>query len=184
MAVGSGIVPEAAPPVEGSPVVVVALELRRLVHAGMPLSYGAEAALRKRCALAGLKALSVEGSDVRLAGADEWLVMEATFEGAGATAAAAAAVLEADPAVREIGGGEFVIAGAAASGRVERTGSTTRMHGAPMALLGQLWPKAAPGQVLLGGEEWAAERRVEVLPAREVELTSLLVPVFVLRGTS
>lgn len=184
IAVGSGIVPEAAPPKQGNPVVVVALELRRLVHAGMPLSYGAEAALRKRCVSAGLKALSAECSEVRLAGADEWLVMEATFEGVGATVAAAAAVLAADLAVRGIGAGEFVIAGAAASGRVERIGPIAAMHGAPLALLAELWPKAAPGQVLLGGEEWAAERRIEVLPANEVELASRFAPVFVLRGTS
>lgn len=184
IAVGSGIIPEAAPPRQGIPVVFVALELRRLVHAGMPLSYGAEAALRKRCVSAGLRALSAEGRDIRLAGADEWLVMEATFEGSGATAVAAEAVLEADLAVRGTGGSEFVIAGAAASGRVERIGSTSTMHGAPLALLGELMPKASPGQVLLGGEEWAAERRIEVLPARELELKSHAVPVFVLRGTS
>jgi len=183
IAVGSGIVPEPVAPRAGTPLVVVALELRRLVHAGMPLSYGAEAALRKRCAVAGLRVLAVEGSDVRLAGVDEWLVMEATFEGAGATAVAAAAVVDTDSAVRSVGGSEFVIAGAAASGRVERIGSTTALHGAPLALLGELAPKAAPGQVLLGGEEWATDRHVEVLPAREVELASRSAPVFVLRGT-
>ncbi|MCJ7832215.1 MAG: hypothetical protein MUP92_02055, partial [Actinobacteria bacterium] len=143
---------------------------------------GAEAALRRRCASAGLSVLAEEGSGIRLAGTGEWLVMEATFEGPGATVSAAAAVVGSDDAVRRTGGSEFVVSGAAASGSVVRSGHMTTMVGAPGALLDELLPKAAPGQVLLGGEGWARERRVEMLPAEEVELASGSLPVFVLRG--
>lgn len=182
MAVGSGIVPEPEPIQEGVPVVMVALELGRLVHAGMPLSYGAESALRRRCARAGLEALAAEGGEVRLAGSGEWLVMEATYTGEGCGAAAVAAVLEADDSVRRAGGGEFIVSGAAAAGRVTQRGPAAAMLGAPSAMISELVPKAAPGQVLLGGEPWEGYRYIDKLPARSVELPSGTAPAYVLRG--
>lgn len=183
IAVGSGIVPEPQPIQEGEPVVMVTLELRRLVHTGMPLSYGAESALRRRCARAGLEALATEGEEVRLSGSGEWPAIEATFSGEGCEVTAVSAVLEADEWVRRTGGGEFVVSGAAAAGRVTRRGTATAMLGAPSAIISELVPNAAPGQVLLGGEAWERSRYIDKLPARGVELPSGTMPVFILRGT-
>jgi hypothetical protein len=57
------------------------------------------------------------------------------------------------------------------------------MLGAPAALISELAQKAAPGQVLLGGEPWEGLRYIGKLPARGVEMLSGTTPVFVLRGT-
>lgn len=183
VAVGSGIVPEAYPEHEGEFMVDVALEMRRLVHAGVALSSAEERAVLDRCLQAGLRALAERTADVRLAGTRENPMMEASFNGVGAEQAATHAVMMADDEVRRAGSSEYVISGAVASGRVSGSqGGVTTVYGSPEKVVARLCEKAAPGQVLLGGYAWERARGVDLSPGHELGLPSGPMPVFILRG--
>jgi hypothetical protein len=179
----AGALAQRAPIEEGLPVMEAALGLRRLVHQGVRLSESDERAVLKRCVEAGLRSLTADGADVRLAGTPAHPVLEATFIGEDLESAGLRALLECDDAVRRAGGSEFVISGAAAVGRVVNlSDGVSAISGSPGWAVDRLAQKAAPGQVLLGGVEWAFGHRITVRPAADLEAPSGAIPVFVLKG--
>ncbi len=175
LAVGWDVVPAPIEDDPPRPFAIVSLEFRRLDKDGH------RRGSMKRALGAALGALTEAGADVEVSGTDEHPVLQARFDGDDGPALAAVSAITAAEEVRRACEGEFVLSGAGAMGSSFRAeGGVRFIAGDPAALTDRLRESAAPGQVLLGGEHWADQRKVEVLPARSAGLGP--VPVFVLRG--
>jgi len=180
---GGALAPSPAHERRAETVTELTMELRRVVHAGSPLSSESESHLRERCIQTAMKSIASHGGLLRLAGTGEHPVIEARFVGPDASESAARAAKLAGNSVRKAAGNEFVAAAAAAAGTVMEGSMGVRVvFGAPEAISSRLRENAAPGQILLGGASWSDSADVEVrsaqslVPAPDAEP----VPVFVL----
>jgi hypothetical protein len=181
---GGALAPSPADEQRSESVTELTMELRRVVHAGSPLSSESESHLRDRCIHTAMKSMASLGGSLRLAGTDEHPVIEARFVGGAASESAARAAQLADDSVRKAAGNEFVAAAAAAVGTVMVGSTGVRVvFGAPEAISARLRENAAPGQILLGGASWSDSDEVEVRSAQSLALApdAAPVPVFVLR---
>ena len=151
-------------------------ELRRLPGASRPT----DLSLTQRSMRAALRILDRTGAALSVGGTDAHPILGATYRGTGSRTKAASSAQLAAEAVRKASGGRLIVSGGVAEGWEGRTMEGERaILGDPGEVAAHLVDRAAPGQVLLGGDGWTTIERIRMLPAQG-SLTDP-VPVYVLR---
>lgn len=148
-----------------TPVAELRVELRRLPStAASPDPTGPLAV--DRCVRAALRALAAKGTGLQVSGTERHPVIGASFVGPGSRAQAAVTAQIAARAVRRASGGTLILAGGVAEGwRGTTIDGTAAVLGDPVQVAEHLVERAAPGQVLLGGDGWTAMERISTRPA-------------------
>lgn len=168
---------------------MLSMELRHVPPSGSELSPEIAQKVANRCVLGAMEVLSTSGAALFLGGTPIRPVIEARFDGDDVAARAVQAVLAVREAVTRAqrkGESEFHLCAAVAAGRESLTPEGVRVTWRrPESVAVRLREEAAPGQVLLSTDAWAAcEDTVDAVPGPSVTMVPDAPPVetCVLRG--